>query len=309
MTPSRARNSLAGMKGIFTAIVTPFRANGSFGIEEASFRKLIERQVDAGVHGIVVAGSTGEGQTMHTEEWEQALKIAVEYKSKIHIMGSCGSSSTWQTQYKLERLAKLGAHSALVSSPPYNKPTQEGLIRHFQRLNESVPDIDLMVYNIPGRTAVNITADTMSELWKIPSVKSLKESSGDWSQFLSMMSKLPNGKFMFSGDDPSSISFLTHGASGVVSVLSNVAPRACVSIFKNATEGKIDEARKLFFRLKKLTDLMFCESNPIPVKWTAQEHYGIQMDPRLPLLPLSKKHHDKILAELKQLKSEGIIAP
>ena len=287
-------------------MVTPFRAT-SFGIDEKAFRQLIERQIEAGIHGIAVAGSTGEGQTMSPAEWEEALKIASGYRSQIHIMASCGASSTWQCIEKMEKLGKLEVHSALISSPPYNKPPQDALVQHYTEISKAVPSVPIMVYNIPGRTAVNILASTMTEIWKIPSVQALKESSGNWNQFLDLKQNLPSEKALFSGDDFSALSFFVHGANGLVSVLSNIAPKACVQIWNLIQKKDFGSAQEVFFDLKKMMDLLFCESNPIPVKWAVGQLIQRDLAPRLPLRALSSNFHSTIQSELSALKEKGYL--
>lgn len=284
------------MRGIFTALVTPFQDRG-FGIHEKIFRELIERQISAKIDGLVIAGSTGEGPSLKENEWIQAIQIASEYSSHIHIMVSIGSSSTWMTSEKAQLAVSLGAESLLVSSPAYNKPTQLGLLEHFQEVAHQVPHTPLMVYNIPGRTGVNITAETMQKIWEIENIIALKESSGNWAQFLQMQSRLPEGKSIFSGDDPLNLAFFLHGASGSVSVLSNLLPESLVSLWSKAEAQRWQEARKEFFDLLNLTEALFLESNPIPVKWALGQVLGHDLSPRAPLSRLSPPN-EKILAAL-----------
>lgn len=284
------------MRGIFTALVTPFQDRG-FGIHEKIFRELIERQISAKIDGLVIAGSTGEGPSLKENEWIQAIQIASEYSSHIHIMVSIGSSSTWMTSEKAQLAVSLGAESLLVSSPAYNKPTQLGLLEHFQEVAHQVPHTPLMVYNIPGRTGVNITAETMQKIWEIENIIALKESSGNWAQFLQMQSRLPEGKSIFSGDDPLNLAFFLHGASGSVSVLSNLLPESLVSLWSKAEAQQWQEARKEFFDLLNLTEALFLESNPIPVKWALGQVLGHDLSPRAPLSRLSPPN-EKILAAL-----------
>lgn len=284
------------MKGIFTALVTPFQDRG-FGIDEKIFRGLIERQISAKIDGLVIAGSTGEGPSLKENEWIQAIQIASEYSSHIHIMVSIGSSSTWMTSEKAQLAVSLGAESLLVSSPAYNKPTQLGLLEHFQEVARQVPHTPLMVYNIPGRTGVNITAETMQKIWEIENITALKESSGNWAQFLQMQSRLPEGKSIFSGDDPLNLAFFLHGASGSVSVLSNLLPESLVSLWSKAESQQWQEARKEFFDLLNLTEALFLEPNPIPVKWALGQVLGYDLSPRAPLSRLSPPN-EKILASL-----------
>lgn len=294
----------AMIEGIHTAIITPFVEKG-FGIQERTWRALIERQIEAKINGIVVAGSTGEGQTLYSEEWETALQIACEYRDKIQIMASVGSSATWQSIDRLKRAQDLGAHSCLVSTPPYNKPTQEGLFQHFESLHQASPNMPLVIYNIPGRTAVNLQASTLQRLWKIPSVSAIKESSGDWSQFLEMMEACPKDKSILSGDDPSALAFWTHGSTGLVSVMSNVFPRIAKKLWDLFQDKKYDEAKNLFYEALPYVRLLFIESNPIPTKWILSKILKTDLPVRLPLTELSLSYQEKLLSTANELKEKA----
>jgi 4-hydroxy-tetrahydrodipicolinate synthase len=284
------------MRGIFTALVTPFQEKG-FGIHEKVFRKLIERQIEAKVQGLVIAGSTGEGPSLTENEWIQALQMASQYSSQIHIMASVGHSSTWLTAERAQLAISLGAQSLLISSPAYNKPTPWGLVEHFREVAQRVPQTPIMVYNIPGRTGVNISSETLQKIWEIENIVALKESSGNWSQYLQMQKQLPPGKAIFSGDDPLNLAFFLHGAHGSVSVLSNLLPQKLVSLWELAQAKDWKSAEIEFFKLLPLTEALFLESNPIPVKWALSQILGQDMNPRLPLTRLSAPH-EKILAAL-----------
>jgi len=290
--------------GVWTALITPFQKSGT-GIDEAIFKKLIERQIEAQSRAVVLAGSTGEGPTLSLAEWESLLKIAAPYRDQIHICISCSSSSTQESVERLQRACNLGAQSALVSTPAYNKPMPKGVIAHFEALAKAQQKFPLIVYNIPGRTATNISVETMTELWKIPEVVALKESSGNWSQFLDLIESLPAKKNILSGDDPMNIAMIAHGASGTVSVLSNVVPKLVVELVEAVSFGRIAEAAEVFYATYPLTKALFSESNPIPVKYAV----GLLMDrellPRLPLTRLEEKNSERIQRELKIL---GVLA-
>lgn len=295
------------LKGIFTAIVTPFKDPAHRGIDQECFAQLLDRQVEAGVDGVVVAGSTGEGPTLYEEEWENLVETAVSYKDRLHIMASCGSSSSWQTEQKIVKAKELGVHSFLVASPAYNKPPQHALVSHFKKMAEVAAPKALMIYNIPGRTAVNITPETFEELWQIPNIQAVKESSGNWSQFLKMRSQLPSEKYLLSGEDPLNLAFFTHGAHGSVSVLSNIAPRALVEIWQACQKQEWEKAQKIFFQCLPMVEKLFCESNPIPVKWAVSQVIDKPLTPRPPLTPLSETNQKTILDELKNLRSHGFL--
>ncbi|MBN8555543.1 MAG: 4-hydroxy-tetrahydrodipicolinate synthase [Deltaproteobacteria bacterium] len=286
-------------EGIYTALVTPFGENET-GIDEKAYRKLIERQIQAGIKGIVVAGSTGEGQTLTEAEWETALKIAITYKDQIQILGSCGTSNTAETISRFKKLASLGADAALISTPGYNKPPQRGLIEHYQKVAASAA-LPIMVYNIPGRTAVNLTPATIRELWKISNVASIKESSGNWDQILEIRKDLPENKFLLSGDDPFNLPFFSIGAHGAVSVLSNIAPKALVQMLAAFKKSDLKTAEKIQMQVHKLTQLLFVESNPIPVKWLVGQILKQNLSPRLPLVKLDETHHSALKREFDRL--------
>lgn len=293
------------MEGVYTAIVTPFGPAGR-GIDEKFFRTLIERQINGGVTGLIISGSTGEGQTLTLDEWKTSLQIALQYKGKVQIIGACGSSGTDQTVERFKMIADMGASAALVSTPPYNKAPQRGLIKHFETIAAS-NSLPILVYNIPGRTAVNLLPATIRELWKIPTVVSIKESSGNWDQIVQIVSELPTGKTFLSGDDPFNLPVLSIGGHGTVSVLSNVAPKALVQLCNEFKKGDIAKAREINHSLSDFIPLLFSESNPIPVKWCMGQILGADLPPRLPLVPLDEAHHAKLKAGLNKLRSLGFI--
>lgn len=289
------------MRGVYTAIVTPFEKSG-WGIDQASFEALIARQIDAGVDGIVVAGSTGEGQTLQDKEWEQALKIAVGYRSDIQVMVSAGSSATWQSVEMAEKAAKLGAHSLLVSTPPYNKPPQDALISHFDEIAKATPELPIMIYNIPGRTAVNLKPESLEELWKTKNIMAIKESAGDWSQALQMIRSCPEGKSVFSGDDPLHYALGVHGGSGAVSVISNLSPKILVGLWRAVEKEDIASAKKIFGQMESCVESLFLESNPIPVKWAVGQVLKKDLAPRAPLRTLKHEFQSRVQKEIEELR-------
>ncbi len=291
-------------EGIYTAVITPFKASGH-GIDENLFKKLIERQIQGGVSGLIIAGSTGEGQTMSLDEWKQALQIALTYREKIQILGAYGTSSTEQTRDRYKELSDLGAYGALISTPAYNRPPQRGLIKHYETI-ASAAKLPIMVYNIPGRTGSNITPATMLEIWKLPQVSALKDSSGNFEQSMAYLDQCPAGKAIFSGDDPLNLAFFANGARGAVSVVSNILPGTTAHSWKAFKSGDLKTAQDLQFKLMKLIPLLFCESNPIPTKWLMGKIMGADMSPRLPLVPLEQAHHTKLKSTLDELTALGL---
>jgi 4-hydroxy-tetrahydrodipicolinate synthase len=289
------------VEGIYTALITPFKDSGQ-GIDESTFRQLIELQIEARVNGIVIAGSTGEGQTLEREEWKEALKIAMNYRNQIQVVGACGSSSTEFTRDRYRELSDLGAHGALISTPAYNKPPQRGLIRHFERV-ASGASIPIIVYNIPGRTSVNILPSTMTELWKLPQVLALKESSGNLEQGFQFIREAPRGKTVLSGDDSMNLAFFANGAMGSVSVLSNILPKILVGLWKTWSKGDVHSAQRIQQDLMGIISLLFIESNPIPVKWCVGQMLQKKLFPRLPLVELDPSYHQKLMSALDQAQS------
>lgn len=283
--------------GIWTAIITPFDQNGE-SIQFDLFSKLIERQIQAGITGLVVAGSTGEGNCLRNEEFEELVTRAAQYRNDIQIMASCGQSATWRAIEWAKIAKRAGAHSLLVSTPAYNKPPQEALVSYFESVAKAAEGLPLMVYNIPGRTAVNLTPATLEKIWQIPGIQSLKESSGQWDQFLEMQQNCPPSREILCGDDPSSLAFWTHGAVGTVSVLSNLAPRWVVSQWKAFLDQNLIKARETFFKSLNLTRALFCESNPIPVKWAVASLLSVRMGMRPPLRDLSLESQARLRKEM-----------
>lgn len=289
-------------EGIYTALITPFLDSG--GIDEKVFRLLIERQIEAGTHGLVIAGSTGEGLTMTDSEWSDAIRIATTYRSKIKILGSCGMSGTQQTIEKFKKLADLGVDGALISTPAYNKPPQRALVQHYTQI-ASAANLPIMVYNIPGRTAVNILPATMKEIWKIKNIVALKESSGNWEQFVTMLADRPENATVLGGEDAMNLAAFLSGADGTVSVLSNIVPKALTKLWALAKKGDLIAAQKLQSDLLPLTQQIFVESNPIPAKWCMAHLLQMKLKPRMPLVELDMAYSPKLKAALDQARELG----
>lgn len=286
-------------RGLYTALVTPFGPNGS-GIQTDILCQLIERQIEAGIDGIIFGGSTGEGQVLEQSETQELLQTALRYKGKIQILGACGSSGTSQTSERYKALSQMGVDGVLISTPPYNKPPQRGLLAHFEKIAASAAT-PIMVYNIPGRTSVNLLPATVKELWKIPQIKSIKESSGSIEQMQTILNDLPAEKSLLCGDDPLSLSVWAIGGAGTVSVLTNVAPQPVVKMWKTFKAGQVLEAAKIQKQLTRLTNLLFVEPNPIPAKFAVGRLIKADLAPRLPLVPLDPAHQNAILSELEKL--------
>jgi 4-hydroxy-tetrahydrodipicolinate synthase len=274
------------LKGIYTALVTPFK---DYAVDEESFRGLIDFQLQEGIDGIVPCGTTGESATLSYEEHERVVEIAVkQVKGKVPVIAGTGSNSTHETIELTAGAKKLGADMCLLTTPYYNKPTQEGLYRHFRKVAEDV-EIPLILYNIPGRTGINMAPETVKRLAEIPNVIGIKEASGSLTQVAEIY-RLTGGKFaILSGDDNLFLPMMSVGAVGVISVVSNVLPKEMGMLYRTFLEDRdVAEARDLNARLMPIFQAMFVETNPIPVKESLYYMGMIEKEFRLPLCPLSE---------------------
>jgi len=288
------------LKGTFTAMITPFHKNH---LEEKGLIRNIQRQVQAKVDGILLLGTTGEAATLSEEEQKKVIEIGVrEAKGKTLILVGTGSNCTKTAIEKTKRAKELGADIALVVAPYYSKPTQEGIYRHFQAIASTV-DIPLLIYNIQGRTGVNIENETLLKIAKLSQVIGVKESSGQFSQaqdVLEQIKHLSTPFSLLSGEDAWTLPLMAIGASGVISVLSNLVPEKVVELVQSALNSDFPRAQKIYQELYPLFKLCFVEVNPIPIK-QAMQFCGLSSGPcRLPLSPMQSKNKNK----LKQLLSE-----
>jgi len=274
------------LKGIYTALVTPFR-NGN--LDEKAFKNLIEFQLKGGINGIVPCGTTGEAPTLSYEEHEKVIELAVKYvNGKVPVIAGTGSNSTQEAIELTADAKKLGANFCLLTTPYYNKPTQEGLYQHFKTIAEAV-NIPLILYNIPGRTGINMTPETIFKLSKIKNIVGVKEAAGSLTQ-VSDIYRLTKGKFtILSGDDNLFLPMMSVGAVGVISVVSNIMPKEMQSLYRAfLIEKNIKKAMTIHTRLMPLFQGIFVETNPIPIK-EAMAYMGmVSKEFRLPLCPLSE---------------------
>lgn len=282
-------------RGAITALVTPFR-NGA--VDEEAFRQLIDWQIREGIHGIVPCGTTGESATLTYEEHNRVIDIAVqEARGRVPVIAGTGSNSTSEA-VRLTRHAKdAGADAALLITPYYNKPTQEGLYQHYRRVAEDV-HFPLVVYNVPGRTGVNLLPDTVARLAAIPEIVGLKEATGDMKQASDTIEKCADQITILSGDDFTAFPLLCLGGRGVISVVSNVAPADVVHMVEAHEAGDAALARSFHYKTQPLVRAMFLETNPIPAK-TALALLG-RMDEefRLPLCQMQKANRDTLRSVL-----------
>jgi len=288
-------------EGVFTALVTPFRAGA---VDEAALRALIERQIEAGVDGVVPCGSTGEAATLSHAEHRRVVELSVEaVRGRVQVLAGTGSNSTRESIELTRHAREAGADGALLISPYYNKPTQEGIVAHYAAVARE-GGLPLVVYNIPGRTASNILPATMVRLAEIDGVAGVKEACGDLAQISRVVAGCPQGFRVLSGDDALILPVIAVGGHGVISTTSNAAPRAVVELVAAARRGDLARARALHLRLLPLFDALFCETNPIPVKAALALLGWIDDEIRLPLLPLGAANRERVRAALKE---QGIL--
>ncbi len=291
-------------RGTGTALVTPFRHDGS--IDERAIKTLVDFQLKGKVEAILPTGTTGESVTLSDDEQLRVIEIVVKrVDGKIPVIAGAGSNST-QRAISLSKLAlEAGADGILSVAPYYNKPTQEGLFRHFAAIADAI-DAPIIAYNVPGRTSSNIEARTVLRIAKeIPSVVGVKEASGNLSQIMEILRSKPHGFGVWSGDDAITLPIVALGGDGVVSVVSNEIPKIFSDMIRLCLGKKFDQAVKLHHALLPLMNINFVESNPIPVKAALAMMGLIEEVYRLPLVPLSDKHRPalkKILRELHLVK-------
>lgn len=278
-------------KGAIVAIVTPFKKGK---VDESSLRKLVEFQIKNGTDGIVPCGTTGESSTLSHEEHDRVIEIVIDaVKKRVPVIAGTGSNSTAEAIRLTRHAYKAGADGALMVAPYYNRPTQEGLYQHYKTVAEAVK-IPIIVYNIPGRTGVNINPDTLARLAKIKNIVGVKEASGSIKQMSDVIS-LCGPKFtVLSGDDLFTLPLMAMGGHGVISVISNVAPNDMAGLVDAFAAGDLEKAKALHFKMSGLIDALFIETNPAPVKAALSLMKKISYEVRLPLYNLSDANYEKL---------------
>jgi 4-hydroxy-tetrahydrodipicolinate synthase len=282
------------IRGCATALVTPFKADGS--IDEERLRALVDRQIVGGVRLLVPCGTTGESATMTEAEDQRVIAITVEVaRGRGHVVAGTGSNSTAAAIEYSQRARELGADAMLQVAPWYNKPTQEGLYAHFRAIAEAVPETPIMLYNVPGRTSSNIAAQTVLRLARdCENIVAIKEASGNLAQIMEILRERPANFRVLSGDDAVTLPLIALGAEGIVSVASNEIPDLMSRMTELALEGNWTEARALHYRLLPLMEINFIESSPGPVK-AAMAMMGLLAENfRLPLVPIQEKSRARI---------------
>jgi 4-hydroxy-tetrahydrodipicolinate synthase len=284
------------LTGTYTALVTPFR-NGE--IDADALRRLVRAQISAGVDGIVPVGTTGESPTLDYEEHIEVIAYAVEFaEGRIQVLGGSGSNSTSEAIYLTKGVEKAGADGSLQVAPYYNKPTQEGLYQHFLEISRATK-LPIVLYSIPSRTGVEIAVDTVRRLAAAtPRIVGIKEAGGNADRVTQLRAALGKQFSIFSGDDALTLPFMALGAHGVISVASNIVPRAVAQMVRAAAAGDFTKARKLHDQYHPLFRDLFIETNPIPVKAALAMMGQIEEEYRSPLVPMNPKNREILKATL-----------
>ena len=290
-------------QGTFTAIVTPFRRDGS--LDEAALRTLVDRQIEGGVDGLVPCGTTGESATMSTEEKIRVIEIVREQSNdRVRVLAGAGGNSTAAVVTLAKRIDQVSVDGILIVVPYYNKPTQEGLYQHFATVADAV-EAPVVMYNVPGRTSANMTAETALRLAEHDNIVGTKEASGTLTQVMEIIRGAPSGFSILSGEDDLALPIIALGGHGVVSVASNEAPAMMSEMVRSALEGKMTKARELHYKLLGLMNVNFIETNPIPVKAALAMMGLIEEQYRLPLVSMAEANREKLHLELMKL---GLVA-
>lgn len=284
--------------GSLVAIVTPMREDGSLDIP--ALRKLIDFHVGEGTDGIVIVGTTGESPTVNVDEHCELIRVTVEHAAdRVPVIAGTGANSTSEAIELTEFARKAGADGVLSVVPYYNKPTQEGLYQHFKAIAEAV-DIPVILYNVPGRTVADMSNDTALRLAAIPNVVGIKDATGNIDRACDLIVRAPKNFALYSGDDMTCMATILLGFHGTISVTANVAPRLMHEMCIAASAGDAAKAREIHFRLLGLHRDLFCEANPIPVKWAVEQMGLASAGIRLPLTSLSAAHHERVRAAMRQ---------
>ncbi len=278
-------------KGIFTALLTPFK-NGS--LDEVSFRSFIDFQIDSGIHGLVPVGTTGESPTVSHDEHKLAVEICIDQANKkVPVIAGTGSNNTAEAIELTNHACEKGADAALVVTPYYNKPNQEGLYAHYKAIAEN-SDIPIVIYNIPGRSIVDMNLETMNKLFQIKNIIGVKDATSDISRVFKYKSIIGDSFNQLSGEDATTLAYMTYGGHGSISVTSNIAPKLCSDFMNLCLAGKFDEASKINDKLMKLHECLFLEPSPGPVKYAAEKLGLMSSELRLPLVEISKNTKDRV---------------
>ncbi len=292
-------------KGSITALVTPFR-NGK--VDEAAFSRFIEWQIAEGTHGLVPVGTTGESPTLDHDEHKRVIELAVvTAKKRVPVLAGTGSNSTDEAVELSQYAEEVGADAVLVVTPYYNKPSQEGLYQHFKAINDAI-NIPIIIYNIPGRSVVDMSVATMARCYELKNIVGVKDATANLARPAQTRALLGPDFCQLSGEDATALGFMAHGGAGCISVASNVAPRLCAEFQKACMAGDFKKALALQDRLMPLHEILFIETNPAPVKYAVSRLGFGTTDMRLPMVPLteaSRRAIDKVLSDLDLLSAKA----
>jgi 4-hydroxy-tetrahydrodipicolinate synthase len=277
--------------GSITALITPF-VNDL--IDEQCFQNFVEWQISQGTHGLVPCGTTGESPTLSHKEQGRLIKLCIEVaKGKVPVIAGCGSNATAEAILLTQTAQKSGADAALHVTPYYNKPTPEGLYQHYKAIHDHT-DLPIFIYNIPGRSVVNMDITTMARLAELPRIVGVKDATGDILRPVKTRATCGTDFIQLTGEDGNVLAFLAQGGHGVISVTSNIAPAHCAQLYNAWARGDIETAQKINGQLMPLHEIMFCETSPGPVKYAASLLGHCRYRFRLPLVPISKEHEKKV---------------
>src|SRR6202012_6076147 len=285
-------------RGSFTALVTPFK-NGS--LDEAAFRGLVNWQIAEGTHGLVPVGTTGESPTLSHDEHKRVVEWCIEEaKGRVPVIAGAGSNSTKEAIELAEHAEKEGPNAVVVVTPYYNKPTQEGMYQHFKAINDAI-SIPIIIYNIPPRSVIDMSVDTMKRLWELKNIAGVKDATASMVRVSQQRAAMGEDFNQLSGEDGTVLGYMAHGGHGCISVTANVVPRHCAEFQDACARGNYDRARELHDKMMPLHDAMFCEPSPAPVK------YGVSLlgyctpEVRLPLVEITDMARAKVKEAMKGL--------
>lgn len=284
------------LKGSLVALITPMNADGSVSYEQ--LKTLLDWHIENGTDAIVSVGTTGESATLPVEEHLAVIEATIKHVNKrVPVIAGTGANNTAEAIALSQAAERLGADYTLSVVPYYNKPSQEGIYQHFKAIAEAT-SIPMIIYNVPGRTVVNMSNETILRLAQLPNIVGVKEASGDIARAISLINDVPEGFAVYSGDDPTGLAFMLCGGDGVITVAGNVAPKLFANMCREAIAGNIPVARQLNQQLIPIYDVMFCEPSPAAPKWACSVLKQCEPYVRLPILPLSPEGQEKVRAAL-----------
>jgi 4-hydroxy-tetrahydrodipicolinate synthase len=289
-------------KGSLVALITPFRDGA---VDEKRFQELVDWQIREGTHGVVPCGTTGESPTMTHAEHQRVVELCIEVaRGRVPVIAGTGSNCTHEAIELTRHAKKAGADAALVVTPYYNKPTQEGLYQHFKAIHDAA-DLPIVIYNIPPRSVIDMSVATMARLAELPNIVGVKDATNDLARPLRTRNAIAKEFALLSGEDVTALAFLAQGGHGCISVTANVAPRQCADMHLAWQRGDVGKALQIHQRLQPLHDALFVESSPAPTKYAASLLDKSSTDVRLPLVPASAAAQDVVR---KAMQSAGLVA-